>query len=239
MPDQIKQFNKYNTLKGVVIFLILCVTSLSLSASDEEFVGPFASWRDLKRDYGAAGDGKTNDSKALQRALNELTKHKKACVLYIPAGTYRLTVTVQTNRKEHTDCQGVAVIGEDPSSTILLWDGPADGTMLQWDAWYSKISRLAFDGRRQAGTGLLYGPAFSTYNETSDLVFRNMKNGLVFGGEKTKRNRGTNSKLELDGHLDLVLPIRGLRTRHFQRDGQLARMAQPLYTLTHRRCRHN
>lgn len=170
---------------GVVTLFILCVTSLPLSAFEEEFVGPFASWRDLKRDYGAAGDGKADDSTALQRSLDELTKHKKACVLYIPAGTYRLTTTVRTERKEHTDCQGVAFIGENPSDTILLWDGPDDGTMFQWDAWYSKISRLTFEGRGRAGTGLRYGPAFSTYNETSDLVFRNIKNALVFGSEKT------------------------------------------------------
>ncbi|MDH4241167.1 MAG: glycoside hydrolase family 55 protein, partial [Phycisphaerae bacterium] len=151
----------YTTLRIIVTVFIVCFTSLSLPASEEEFVGPFASWRDLRRDYDAVGDGKADDTTALQRALDALTKHEKACVLYIPAGTYRLTATVQTKRKEHTDCQGVAVIGEDPSSTILLWDGPADSTMFQWDAWYSKISRLTFDGRGQAGTGLRYGPAFS------------------------------------------------------------------------------
>ena len=175
----------YTTLRIIVTGFIVCFTPLALPASEEEFVGPFASWRDLRHDCGAVGDGKADDTMALQRALDELTEHKNACVLYIPAGTYRLTATVQTKRKEHTDCQGVAVIGEDPSSTILLWDGPAGGTMFQWDAWYSKISRLTFEGGGQAGTGLLYGPSFSTYNETSDLVFRNTRNGLVFGGEKT------------------------------------------------------
>lgn len=180
-----KQSNLLTVLRGTAIALIVCFTSLSLAASEEEFVGPFVSWRDLKRDYGAVGNGKVDDSTALQRALDELTKHKEACVLYIPEGTYRLAATVQTKRKEHTDCQGVAVIGEGPSSTTLSWDGPAGGTMFQWDAWYSKISRLTFDGRGRAGTGLCYGPAFSTYNETSDLVFRDIKSGLVFGGEKT------------------------------------------------------
>ena len=185
LPDQIKQNGVITVLRSAAIGLIVCVTSLSLAASEEEFVGPFASWRDLKRDYGAAGDGKADDSAALQRGLDELTKHKDACVLYIPVGTYRLESTVQTKREEHTDCQGVSVVGEDPSNTILLWDGPIDGTMFEWDAWYSRISRLTFDGRGRAGMGLRYGPAFSTYNETSDLVFRDIKNALVFGGEQT------------------------------------------------------
>ena len=156
----------------VLSILVLGLLPFVASASQEEFVGPFPSWRDLRRDLGAAGDGKADDTAALQRALDELIKHEKACVLYLPAGTYRLTNTVKTVRKAHSDCQGVAVIGEDPARTVLRWDGPDGGTMFQWDAWYSKISRLTLDGAGRAGTALLYGPAFSTYNETSDMVFR-------------------------------------------------------------------
>jgi hypothetical protein len=168
----------------------LLSTARRAAASDEEFVGPFPSWRDLKRDYGAIGDGKADDTAALQRALDDLVKHEKACVLYAPAGTYRLTATVQTTRKAHTDCQGVTLVGEDPARTVLRWDGPGGVTMLRWDAWYAKISRLTFDGAGKAGTGLLYGPAFSTYNETSDLTFRDLTSGLVFGGP------GTNGQAE-------------------------------------------
>jgi hypothetical protein len=159
--------------------------SLRAATTDEECVGPFPSWRDLRRDYGAVGDGKADDTAALQRALEDLIKHEKACVLYIPRGTYRLTQTVHTIRKMHTDCQGVAVVGEDPATTVLRWDGAAGGTMFQWDAWYARISRLTLDGAGRAGIALLYGPAFSTYNETSDLVFRDAKAGLVFGGPAT------------------------------------------------------
>lgn len=179
-----------NCVRGLLLIALLLTGVLvdarrGAAATDEEFVGPFPSWKNLQRDYGAVGDGKTDDTKALQHALDDLVKHQKACVLYLPEGTYRLTATVKTARKAHTDCQGVTFVGEDPARTILRWDGPAGGTMVQWDAWYAKISRLTLDGAGKAGTGLLYGPAFSTYNETSDLVFQDLKNGLVFGGPDT------------------------------------------------------
>src|SRR5438552_1767702 len=76
---------------------------------------------------------------------------------------------------------GVAVIGEDPATTEFVWDGEKGWTMVRWDAWYSKISRLTFDAAGRADAALQYGPAFSTYNETSDLVFRDAKTGLLFG----------------------------------------------------------
>jgi len=171
--------------------LAMCVLFLgwfsrpASALGDEEFVGPFPSWRNAQRDYDARGDGQADDTTALQRALDELTKHTNSCVLYLPAGTYRITGTLKTVRKAHTDGQGVAVVGEDPAHTVLRWAGTNGGTMFQWDAWYSKISRLTFDGAGRAGTALFYGPAFSTYNETSDLIFRDATNGLVFGGPKT------------------------------------------------------
>ena len=49
----------------------------------------------------------------------------------------------------------------------------------------AKIDMLTFDGAGRAGTALCYGPAFSTYNESSDLTFRDATNGLVFGGPAT------------------------------------------------------
>lgn len=173
----------------LLVCLVLALSFRPASAatpSGEEFVGPFPSWRDLKRDYGAKGDGQANDTEALQWALMDLTQHTNFSVLYVPAGVYRLTEPVRTLRKAHTDALGVALIGEDPATTVFLWDGPRGAPMLTWDAWYSKISRLTLDGAGRAGAALFYGPAFSTYNETSDMVFRDAQAGIHFGEESTQ-----------------------------------------------------
>ena len=160
---------------------IFAAPARAAEPSDEEFVGPFPSWLDVKRDFGAVGDGNADDTAALQRGLDELREHKKSCVLFIPAGTYRLTQTLATSRKAHQDDM-VAIVGEDPATVTLKWDGPEGGTVFQWDAWYAKLSRMTLDGSGRADICLKYGPKFSTCNETSDLVCKDAKTGILFGG---------------------------------------------------------
>jgi hypothetical protein len=171
---------------SISLIFLFAVTALQPvhGASDEEFNGPFTSWRNVKSEYGAVGDGKADDTAAIQRGLDDLQKHEKAVVLYVPAGKYRITQSLKTTRGSHKDCMGVWLCGEDPATTSFIWDGEAGGTMVHWDAWYSRISRLTFDAGGKADIALQYGPAFSTNNETSDLIFRNAKTGLLFGGQK-------------------------------------------------------
>ena len=73
------------------------------------------------------------------------------------------------------------VVGEDPATTVLRWDGPAGGTLFQYDAWYAAVRRLTLDGAGKAKICLAYGDAFSTYNETSDMVFRDADYGMWMG----------------------------------------------------------
>ena len=61
--------------------LLVCLVPLTAMASEEEFVGPFASWLDAQRDCGATGDGGADDTAALQRALDDIREHRRACVL--------------------------------------------------------------------------------------------------------------------------------------------------------------
>src|SRR6266566_5801929 len=89
---------------------------------DEEFVGPFASWANVKTKYGAVGDGVTDDTAAIQKALGALGPTNPT--LYFPAGSYRITQTLTLAGQID-----VSVIGQDPATTIL-WAGASGGTML-------------------------------------------------------------------------------------------------------------
>jgi hypothetical protein len=115
--------------------------------NDAHFFGPFASWLDVKRNFGAAGDGRSDDTAALQRALDALRPpDSKAAVLYLPAGTYRITRSLEVNRESHAESMHISILGEHPDVVRLVWDGERDGVMVRYDAWYARMGRLTLDG---------------------------------------------------------------------------------------------
>jgi Pectate lyase superfamily protein len=155
------------------------------NAMGEEFVGPFASWADLKRDYGAKGDGVSDDTAAIQNALNNLSNAAtKSPVLYMPAGTYLVTQTLTVQ-----SAQSIGIIGQDPSTTTLKWGGSAGGTLLHINAVaYSRFDRITFDGSSTAGVLVdqsavpnTAGGYFDTGNEYTDDVFKNGGIGIQGG----------------------------------------------------------
>lgn len=158
--------------------------STAANASDDEFVGPFASWADLKRDYGAVGDGVHDDTKPIQAALDALSTLGKSPILYIPAGTYLVTQTVTVMA-----ANGVSVIGENPNTTSLKWGGPKEGILFHIDGVaYSRFDRLTFDGAGAAGVlvdqsvkDLTQGRLFDTGNQYADDVFENAGIGIQGG----------------------------------------------------------
>src|SRR5262245_52103200 len=152
-------------------------------ATGDEFVGPFSSWTNVKTDLGATGDGINDDTAAIQRGLNQLdSESDRSPVLYFPAGRYRLTSTLNLTAKIY-----VSLVGEDPARTILLWDGPGEGTMLVVNGVdYSKFTRFRLDGRRRASIALDQScdgePGhFDTGNEYSENRFVDAGYGIHGG----------------------------------------------------------
>ncbi|MCS7187220.1 MAG: glycosyl hydrolase family 28-related protein [Armatimonadota bacterium] len=152
-----------------------------------EHFGPFKSWLDVKRDFGAKGDGVADDTEALQRALDAIRPESpKATVVFIPAGTYRITKTLQLVRQAHAESQHIIIVGEHPDKTVIRWDGEPDSVMVASNAWYAAIRRLTLDGAGKAKTAILCGPNFVTYNEFTDMVFRDVAFGIEAGRMDTQ-----------------------------------------------------
>lgn len=139
----------------LIIFLCCLCAGMSAGAQNrEEFNGPFKSWANVKTRFGAAGNGKTDDTRALQAALDDVGNEPAAAnamgkniysIVYLPAGTYCISSTLVLRGK-----LGVSIIGEDPDRTIIKWIGPDKDTLL-WanGSSYFKISRLTWDANKR------------------------------------------------------------------------------------------
>ncbi|MHB9132883.1 MAG: glycosyl hydrolase family 28-related protein [Armatimonadota bacterium] len=180
---------KRNCLLWGLLVLLLCLAAQVFAAppvNDDEFVGPFRSWANAKTDYGATGDGTTDDTAALQKAVDDLGKEgAKYYVLYLPAGTYRITGTLTIKTR-----LGISIIGEDPARTIIRWDGEVDKAMLWLNGVaYAKFARITWDGAGKAKTAVDHGwegkePHAGTHCEHADEVFQNVEFGIKGGSHK-------------------------------------------------------
>jgi hypothetical protein len=153
-------------------------------ANSDEFNGSFRSWANLKTDYGAVGNGKADDTAALQKALDDLWNRESVSktVVYVPAGTYRITRTLRVKRgaNEHATL-GRGLIGEDPEKCVIRWDGAPGQSMILFQPWHARISRLTLDGAGKAGTCLEHDDEFITMNEFSDMMFKDAAFGIKAG----------------------------------------------------------
>jgi hypothetical protein len=110
-----------------------------------------SNWVNVKTDVTpkAVGDGVADDTAALQAALNGI---KAGSVMYLPAGTYRITQTLDFNQPRPT---GVLIVGHG-ATTIIKWDGPEGGRMY-WAHGGMPDSRyvgITWNGGGKAGIGI-------------------------------------------------------------------------------------
>jgi hypothetical protein len=76
---------------------------------------------DAKVDFGAKGDGVTDDSAALQRAIDAGRSHGRGALVYLPTGRYVVTRSLVVSGADYT-------VGGSGFRTGLVWRGPAGGT---------------------------------------------------------------------------------------------------------------
>lgn len=144
--------------------------------------------------FGATGDGTTNDTAALQAALNAAMAVNGT--LYIPAGTYRFSTLSITDN--------VHITGDEPSGTVLRQISGANTNAIVIDGAVVQnpiIENLTIDGNRSgnsSGNGihlpdsaLSYGFAVALYN----VYVQNVAGDCLYVG--TNRNMGHVENTEL------------------------------------------
>lgn len=167
---------------------------------DMETIGMFSSWANLNTNYPKLA-GEVDDTARLQRALDDLghaetpidpVNHPegpfKPAVLYLPAGTYAISSTLNLRAGAPQKWAGVSIIGEHPSNTIIEWHGLAGGAMLVENGGYNnRYSRIQWDGKGTAGYGVAhwYNTASGVIDgfgaEHTDEIFQNMEIGIMAG----------------------------------------------------------
>jgi hypothetical protein len=184
-------FQTFRVLISVMIPVICTLVCMSQERM-EEFNGPFTSWANVITRFGARGDGKHDDTKAIQLALDSLSNRltnfnqgKNAySVVYFPAGVYKITSTLVLKAK-----MGVRIIGADPVTTKISWQG-ADNDTVFWanGSAYFSLSRLGWDagGRKNMeAIGLHWKLQKEGYApeqvEFTDHVFNGFAKGISGG----------------------------------------------------------
>ena len=112
-------------------------------------------WANVVTRFKAKGDGKKDDTRSLQTALDSLTCRPMKfntgetgfTVVYLPKGRYKITETLVLRGKI-----GIQIIGEDPANTIIEWGGNDNDTMF-WSngSAYFKLSRIGFNASEKKG----------------------------------------------------------------------------------------
>lgn len=84
------------------------------------------AWKNIKTDYGAAGDGIADDTKAFQKALKtQLNPFNSVVAIYIPNGTYLVSDSIRALMGYYDCC--LTLQGQDPEKTIIKLKDNAPG----------------------------------------------------------------------------------------------------------------
>jgi hypothetical protein len=138
----------------------------------------------------AVGDGVADDTAAIQACFDTVSNETDTVSVYLPAGTYKVTSTLQLFRG-----LGILIVGQGESSRIV-WGGDAGGRILVSDGLSrSRFVGLVFDGRDTADVGFEHDSHKPGLFETRIRHQNNKFVNFLTAGIRIGHNR-TGGKLE-------------------------------------------
>jgi hypothetical protein len=185
--------------------------------------------KDLKKDFGAVGDGRTNDQPAFQKAADFFNERAKTpagtgrAVLHLPAGTYlvgQLGPATVPDVLALRNCRNLSIVGADSATTEIRYaDGLYYGT-------FDPATHLPYEGPTAFFTAngyALHGGTTINLQNCDNVEVANLRlNGnsphLVVGGHWGD----TGIQLPFDGIFvdnSRRIRLRRLAVHHYGRDG--------------------
>jgi len=124
---------------------------------------------DARRDFGARGDGRTDDTAVIQKAIDAARKHGRGAIAYLPTGTYVITKTLRITGRDYS-------VGGTGFMTRLVWKGVEGGTMIAvHDPQHVTLEHLAVgnhdSGPMNNGIDILHTGSDQPSHMTYDGVF--------------------------------------------------------------------
>jgi hypothetical protein len=107
------------------------------------------------KDFGAIGNSRTDDSTAIQRAIDVCATRRTPCIVYFPPGTYLLKSSLDVSSQAVTlqgQAQQSAQVGDAPAVAVLQWGGAATRVMVRLgdqghNGWAGNhVEHLSFNG---------------------------------------------------------------------------------------------
>ena len=118
-------------------------------------IGGFGEALDLRKDFGAIGDGVADDTTAVQAMFNSTQVHSNL-VVFVPPGRYRLTRTCTLGNSTGGIQPRLVLVGLDPAKTLFLWAGTGTGPMFQFVGCAPEFGAISIQTANPSVTGVVY-----------------------------------------------------------------------------------
>ena len=131
---------------------------------------------DAKVDFGAKGDGKTDDTQAIQRSIDAAREHGNDAIAYLPGGDYCISRTLNITGTGY-------YVGGIGMATRLVWKGAVGGVAIHVDSPQDVvIENLCFEQRNDTYTRIRQtgnGPSSILYDQVEVSHYNNPPEGIV------------------------------------------------------------